>query len=246
MNDICCLLDACTVINLIHIDDEDDFILKKLKENLDIRLNEIVFKEIQQNVYARLEISEIYKNAHKKELLKKKKNIEQKLTFFRGKSNNNSDLEKDLGNDFFERIQTLTKYNKKPNGELYSVAHALYMSRVEGKKVFFYTDDLPAKDFFTSFFNFQQIGHIKDSVDLIILLYWIDEKFTHIELQRLLSDLYSQYATDVNSLKKILQDFRQNKLDAMFLKKNRDVSENLLKLIKNLENHDFKNIIKIK
>ena len=56
MGNVCCLLDACTVINLIHID-EDDFLLKKIKslelkksKPIEILIDELVFKEIQVNV----------------------------------------------------------------------------------------------------------------------------------------------------------------------------------------------------
>ncbi|WP_407518412.1 hypothetical protein [Elizabethkingia anophelis] len=245
MVNICCLLDACTAINLIHIDDENDFILKKL-EKLDFYINEVVFNEIKDNVYARLDIRDSLKYSNKEDIAKTKKIIEKKLTFFRGKKNDNNILLKELGTDFFERIKVLTNYTKRPNGELCSTAYGLYISRCDEKKIFFYTDDIPAKDFFAPFFDYQQIGHIKDSVDLIILLYWLDEKFTEPQIKKILSDLHSQYSTDVTLLLRNLQSFQQTFVDAKYRKSYKDVTEKLSLLIHKLQQFKFQGISEIK
>lgn len=227
MSNICCLLDACTVINLIHID-EDEFLLKKI-EKLDIHINDTVFSEVNANVY-------------KGKRNQEEKAIEQKLTFFRGKKNDNNELLKDIGNDYFEKIKTVTNYAKKLNGELYSSAYALYLSRFCEKKVFFYTDDYPAKEHFSSFFDYQQIGHIKDSVDLLVLVYWLDDKFTEQQLDNVLSDLHSQYATEVTILKQKLQDFFNNNVDATFRRSKKDITDNLNVLLNKLDKLDFRDI----
>jgi hypothetical protein len=233
MNNICCLLDACTAINLIHID-EEDFLLKKM-DKLEVHINDTVFDEIKANVRKRIDKAIEYRNGVEK-------TIDQKLTFFRGKKNDNSELLKDVGGDYFERIKTVTNYTKKLNGELYSSAYALYLSRFSEKKVFFYTDDYPAKEYLSSFFHYQQIGHIKDSVDLLVLLYWLDDKFTEKQLDNLLSDLYSQYATEVTVLKQKLQAFYNNNIDAGFRRTKKDIVENLNILINKLDKLDFRDI----
>lgn len=245
MGNICCLLDACTVINLIHIDDEEDFILKKL-DRLDIHINDTVFGEIRDNVYDRLSNINILKYADKKSIEKNRKVIDQKLVFFRAKKNDNKELLNDLGVNYFEKIKEITDYKKKSNGELCSVAYALYLSRCNENKVFFYTDDLPAKEYFTPFFDYQQIGHIKDSVDLLTLLYWLDENFTANQLKRVLNELYSQYATDVILLEKALENFQQNVVDAQYRKSYREVTEKLSLLISRLRQFKFQGISEIK
>lgn len=240
MNSICCLLDACTVINLIHIE-EDDFLLKKLKR-LDIHINDLVFTEIRDNVYVKPRRDLDYKYVDKREWKETKKTIEQKLTFYRGKKNNNQDILNDFGSDYFERIKDLTNYKKRVNGELCSTGHALYLSRNDYKNVSFYTDDYPAKDDFSDFFHHQQIGQIKDSVDLLILLYWLDEDFTDLQLKRLLDELYSQYATEVTYLKKKLQKFYNEKVDAQFLRSKKEIASKLSELIHKLNKLEFKKI----
>lgn len=241
MDSICCLLDACTVINLIHID-EDDFLLKKIKK-LDIHINDLVFTEVRSNVYVRpwRDLDSKYVDKTKREEIKKI--IEKKLTFYRGKKNNNQDLLDNLGSDYFDRIRELTNYTKRENGELCSTAYALYLSRYYYKNVTFYTDDYPAKDDFSGFFNHQQIGQIKDSVDLIILLYWLDENYTDQQLRNTLSELYSQYATEVIILKKNLQKFYTEKVDAQFLKSKKEIAAKLKELIHRLDVFEFKEII---
>jgi hypothetical protein len=232
MGNICCLLDACTVINFIHID-EDDFLLKKM-EKLDIHINDTVFGEINANVYKGQNTIRNQEDAEK--------NIEQKLTFFRGRNSDNGKLLKDAGSDYLDTIKTLTGYTKKTNGELYSTAYALYLSRIDEKKVFFYTDDYPAKEYFSPFFDYHQIGHIKDSVDLLILLYWIDDKFTESQLDNTLSSLHAQYATEVTLLKQKLRDFQTSKIDLAFRKAKKEIVEKLNTLINHLDKLDFKNI----
>lgn len=239
MSNITCILDACSVINLIHID-EEDFLQKKL-EKLDIRINELVFKEIKLNVYNKFNLIDKRISADSsitKDLIK---NIEIQLTYFRSKIKLNEDIFKDFGDDYFERIGKITGYIKA-NGELHSTALALYLSRIESKKIFFYTDDYPAKNEFSSFFEFQQIGQIKDSVDLLVLLFWIDENFSNAQLLNFISKLFSEYAIEVSFLEKELKSYLENSVDANFSRTNPGVRENLKELISKLSNHNFSKI----
>mgnify|MGYP006193368623 CR=1 FL=1 len=240
MSNITCILDACSVINLIHID-EDDFLQKKI-EKLDIRINELVFKEINSNVYNKLNLIDKRKSPDTTNTKDSIKKIEIQLTYFRSKIKLNEDLFKELGDDYFKRIGEITGY-EKVNGELHSTALALYLSRIESKKIFFYTDDYPAKNEFSDFFEFQQIGQIKDSVDLLVLLFWLDEKFTEKQLLEFLSKLFSEYAIEVSFLEKELKSYLENNVDANFIRNNPEAYKNLKELINKLSNHNFSNIL---
>lgn len=244
MKNICCLLDACTAINLIHID-EDDILLQKLK-SLDIYVNDTVFTEIKHNVYGRLSNFSISKYSKKEDVDDLREIINQRLVFFQGRKNDNNELLNELGEHYFEKIKEITNYKKRANGELCSVAYALYLSRFNERKVFFYTDDIPAKDYFTPFFDYQQIGHIKDTVDLLILLYWLDEKFSTKQLKDFLSELHSQYATDVKLLEKTLESFQIENVNATYRKSYKDVCEKLSLLIYKLREFKFDGLNDIK
>ncbi len=240
MCSITCVLDACTVINLIHID-EDDFLIKKFK-NLDILLNEVVFTEVSKNVLKKIESRR--RNISSLEVKNITKTISQQLTFYRGKNVLNSDIKADVGENYFEKNHEIFKYYKK-NGEFFSCAMSLYLSRINTKKIYFYTDDLPARLELSSPFNYQQIGQIKDTADLLVLLYWIDEDFTEVQLNNLLSKLFSEYATDVKLLEIDLKNYL-NSFDPKLIKQNKDILSNLKIIIHQLSNLDFKGLNKQK
>lgn len=244
MSKICCLLDACTIINFIHID-EEDFLLRKLNK-LDLYINDCVFKEVNQNVYVRIEEENRLKYSNKKNIEDIKKTIDQKLSILRSKKFNNDELLKELGKEYFEKIKILTEYSKRENGEFYSVALSLYLSRIDSKKVYFYTDDYPAKKHFSVFFEYQQIGQIKDSVDLLVLLYWLYDDFTEKHLDKILSNLYAQYATEVTLLKDKLQEYYNITVNAQFLKSNREIVEKLRSLLNCLDSFNFNGINTLK
>lgn len=235
MKNITCILDACSVINLIHID-EDDFLLKKL-ENLDVKIHERVFSEINKHVYKKLDLESKSKYSNKETIEEKRKVVDQRLSYYRGMQVLQSIIDNDFGEKFAERLQKLIDY-AKDNGELHSTSLALYLSRTEDKKVYFYTDDYPANEEFTPFYNFQQIGHIKDSVDLLVLLFWLNETFTLHELKQVLNRLRSEYATDIASLEKSLKDYSSN-LDASFVRANSDIRKKLHEFIDKLSKHNF-------
>ena len=153
---------------------------------------------------------------------------------------------KDLGHDYFVRISEVLRYNKNLNGELCSSAYALYLSRINSEKVFFYTDDYPAKDYFTPFFNHNQIGHIKDSVDFLLLIYWLNDNFSKRELVNLLSKLYSLYATEVTLLKKELEEHYSRKFTGKFFRANKETVLKLTDLISRLDNLQLQNINELK
>ena len=82
------------------------------------------------------------------------------LPIFRKFIKSDEDVSKDFGNDFFRTVKRRSNYEKE-NGEFYSVALSLYLSRLDSSHVIFYTDDKPAEEHFASFFRNQQIGKIQ-------------------------------------------------------------------------------------
>ena len=159
------VLDACTIVNLARID-EDDFLEDKVKA---LKAYAVAF--VLDEVKKRYVPSD--KTSKRQIFL---------VPYWGGLTRiENKDVE-----ELVESVRTVSGYSQRPNGELYSTALSLYLSRMEGEKVLFFTDDFPAKADFNSCFEFQQIGYIGDSVDLLVTLYWLSPKgqFTKDELEK--------------------------------------------------------------
>lgn len=197
------VIDACTLINLLRIDEDDNFLYKHLK-SLNIHIAEIVYDEFTAN---------LFKNALDDADKERLSAILSLPGFCRHK---NEDIQNNIGKEWVEKIISYVSYSKKLNGELLSSLLALGLSREMDVKVFFYTDDYPAKDVFDDFFHIQQIGSIEDSVDLLLMLYWIEEEFSIQMLKRKLFDLRTEYnkATDnfIRKIKVIKHRYRPKQL----------------------------------
>ncbi len=233
--DIVCVIDACSLIRLIRID-EDEFLIKRLRR-LRLFITEFVFNEVRENLTSSL---------YKSNLSKSDKDYfafiwTTKLDYFRKNLIEDSVIYKDVGEDFYEQVKALSGYKKRDNGELRSVSLALYLSRLEPTKVFFHTDDFPAKTTFEPFFIFQQIGAIEDSVDLLILLYRLDDEFLDNDLDNYLSSLLNEYASEVKELRNKLEEYYEQ-----YTGNDRQIRTNLRDLIHKLNANDFKNINVIK
>lgn len=251
IRNITCILDACSIINLIHID-TDDYIIKKLKY-VDWSLCEKVFQEVKNNVYNKLNLLRKKNKIKKEDLVQLKENIDYSLNKFRNNQIFNHEIEYELGNDFFDELKKLTGYNKQ-NGEFYSTALALYLSRCKptdekkidfySTKVFFHTDDSPAKYEFSQFYLQQQIGYIEDTADLLVLLYRLDPDFSSRKLDDALSNLFQEYASEVTVLKTKLLDIKNN--FSVASRKDKLLVINLNNLIQKLDKLDFKGVNVIK
>jgi hypothetical protein len=217
MRGITCILDACTVINLLHID-EDETLVKKLA-SVDYFLCETVMREIGDNVFKKFDKHVALSAEHESRRLKRKQ-IETSLTQFRARVYGNERVLTEMGADFFESVKQVSGY-EKDNGEFRSAALALCLSRNrpsdvhEGRysevKLFFHTDDSPAKEEFEKFYRLQQIGSIEDTVDLLILLHRLEgDTFNRTALDRALRDLQAQYASEVTSLTARLRELLEN------------------------------------
>ncbi|MCB0706404.1 MAG: hypothetical protein KDC34_13905 [Saprospiraceae bacterium] len=232
MSKINCVLDACSIINLISID-EDDFLIKKLFKCLKLSICEKVLKEVKCNIFK------------KENLQTKKKEVDTLLGQLYHYVVSDSTLEKDCGKDFFERIHKIANY-KKENGEFYSSALALYLSQYEEIKLFFHTDDSPAKNEFQDFFITHQIGGIEDTADLILLIYRLDDKFLNKELIKFLDSLFAEYAREVAACLKELREISSFVNSNAKFRKKGNLKNLIHKLIIKLESHDFSHIHELK
>lgn len=189
------ILDACTIINILHIDDEDDFLFKQLKK-LHIFLPQIV-------------MDEVYKNLRKEKVDGKKGHqIDKNIGIL---NSNIYEVDKASNDEIITVVKGFVNHIKKENGELYATALALKLSRDFNNRVFFYTDDYPAKQEFEDFFEFQQIGHIQDSVDLLVYLYRLkkSEFFPKKKLQNYLSLLSIEYSKEQKKIVDIAETYKQ-------------------------------------
>jgi hypothetical protein len=174
------VIDACTFINLLRIDEDDDFLYNHLK-SYNVHITGTVYNEIKSN---------IFKNAtsmtDRRRFNKIISSITTDFVF-----HNDESIKEGVG-DYYEKVFDYVE-NAKPNGELYSSILALYLSRTEESKVCFLTDDFPAKENFKNFFILQQIGYIEDTVDLLLMLHWINSDFSKKRLENKLLELQSEY-----------------------------------------------------
>lgn len=213
------ILDACTIINLLHID-EDEFLLKKLS-SLEFKICKKVYDETRKNAFKKFDRITPYPTD-------KRKLIEQKLNYFRERIHNDESYI-DLSGTVLKHI----KYDK-PNGEYFSILLSYYLNTFEKCHILFFTDDSPAKEYFNPHFGHNKIGYIEDSVDLLILLYRHNQEFTKSDLKKFLSNLYSEYAVEIVKLEKEINGIE---IPAHQIK-NRDASNRLSQMraaIKNLK-----------
>lgn len=206
------VIDACTLINLLRIDEDDNFLYKHLCSSLDIHIAETVYNEFKAN---------LFKNTLDDE---DKERLSILLSLPDFNRHGDDDIKKNLGKDWVEKIISYVGHSKKNNGELFSSLLALGLSREKGKKICFYTDDFPAKDEFVGFFSIQQIGSIEDSVDLLLMLYWIEEDFSIQMLKKRLFDLRTEYNKDVANFVKRIKDVKSKQ--KLFIRKKMECIEN--------------------
>lgn len=182
------ILDACTIVNLARID-EENFLEDKVRE-------------LQPNVVEKV-IAEV-----KERYVPISSNSTQQLHFAPYWGGLTLYKDKDV-KDLADSVKNFLNYQKKSNGELYSAALCLFLSRIAGEKVLFYTDDYPAKKDFVRFFDFQQLGYIGDTVDLLVFLYWLSSKgtFSKEELERFLTALRGEYVSKLKKLQQKINDY---------------------------------------
>lgn len=206
------IIDACTIINLLRIDDENEeflynhiiglnlHIAKKVHEEVKMNFNKNPLPENQQEYIDRC-IVKLYNDL-----------IPQKKIY------TNEDIIKNITRKLFDELKKYgDKTYQKENGELYSTALGLIVSRSEDDKIWFYTDDKPATEYFMPYFCYQQIGTIMDTVDLLIYLYWTSSDFDKKRLEKYLQDLYSDINQPlknmINEVERIKNNFSNNHIN---------------------------------
>lgn len=225
MSNISVVFDACSVINIIHFDSEDEYLIKKLS-HLEVHICDCVYKEVVANAFT---------------IPEEKERIAQSIATFLPYKITDNQIIGCTEKDFYENVKLISGY-KKENGEFYSTALSLYLSQSKPTKLFFYTDDYTAIKDFKSFYHLHQIGGIKDTADLLLLLYRLDDNFSKTELLRLLSSLFSKYTTDITML---LSKLRQYSIPKTLLK-DRNFNDNYRRLIYTLDSFSFEGINEIR
>lgn len=187
------ILDTCTLLNILRIDDEDEFLFKKLS-SLKINICNCVYNEAYKNIISK----DGFDEQQKAYILKQMPQFARYIKSFN----------EDFVNQYSDEIKRFCSYTKD-NGEFYSTLLSLYVCRDEDCRVFFYTDDFPAKCAFGNYFVFQQIGTVGDSVDLLLFLYWINVDFKLTQLYTYLRELYLSYAKPLSSLSKKINENKE-------------------------------------
>lgn len=204
------ILDACSIINLIWAEIEfgSDVITHRLKKDtFQFQLCEKVVEEALDNAKVQLDKLKKLSTVNKQEFSDKENEIEQKIASFRDFITYDADILNNVGADFFRLVKRLSRYAKN-NGEFYSAALSLFLSRMETSQLTFYTDDIPAQAHFSPFFQEQQIGKIEDTVDLLVFIYWADPEFNKEHLEFFLDELRSQYDTDTKLLLDLIKNYK--------------------------------------
>lgn len=236
MNCSIIIFDACSIINLLHID-EDDMLFKEIKKHK-IFIAEEVMHEVKRNANNKFRLLDTYDVSYEKD---KVDEIEEKINFLIRYKITNAQIKKDCGS-LLEEIKKFTKYYKY-NGEFLSSCLSLIKSREENHLVNFYTDDYPATKAFQTYFGFQKIGVIQDSVDLLMYLYWTSENITLKNLKNYLSLLLYEYSIELTLL---LDQIRKRKTTIQRLTKDKKIMSLLNELENALANLRFFKINKLK
>ena len=214
------ILDACSIINLLRIDDEEDESLLKYIISLDLHIAETVHNEVKRN-YKRNKIAQEKEEYIDRSIVK----LQQHLFATNG-FHMDSEIIKDLSRSLYDELTTYTNYKKRQNGELLSTALAVCLSREKSSMVYFYTDDKPATDDFLPYFHFQQAGTIQDTVDLLIFLHWSNADFKLSDLKRYLSLLWEDFNQPLKIMIKEIAEVKNNLTHAEYkdvcLRKNID------------------------
>lgn len=191
-------LDTCTILNLLQINYDDEYIIYLEKTFEEIKLTPIVFDELNKNKFINLV------DVSNKETLDRI--IFEKINIYVDHSDYKEALEftKNCNNNHF-----------KSNGESHSVSYAVSHSRLGRNellenllKTHFISDDSPAKKDFDYFYQINLIGKILDSIDLLTLfcLKGLIGKNKVIQYCQSLKQLYNK---DVGILLALVKEYSQ-------------------------------------
>lgn len=215
------ILDACTLINIFRID-EDEILYSHL-QSYNIKIAETVLDEVKKN---------IYKNGWSKEINDR---IDKYLPYLVLSVEHNDNIISNFKDQDCDEIKKFTHHSKS-DGEFYSLLLSLYLSRYEMTHVNLYTDDKPATDQFSEYFMFQQLGLLGDSIDLILYMFCHSDKFSEINLKRFLEKLRSEYNIRARVFVQHIEEYR-SKIDNT--KPNKNIIATLDQVIYNYHNGEY-------
>lgn len=139
------VLDACTIINLLRID-EDEFLFRLLC-SLRLYVADLVNQEIMKNIFHN-ELSE-----------EQRTYISGVLPQLQSKWNSFNQTMDLIDTDFYEEnIKKFTRHTKKINGELQSSILSLYLSRKYHSRVFFILMIFLQKNSLKTFLSFSRLA----------------------------------------------------------------------------------------
>jgi hypothetical protein len=223
------ILDTCTINNLLQVDlistDEDyeleyDY-LDKINKVFKIELPRKIYDELndtfKRNLFNGKEIKFIqeYKNKYICHYI----------------ANVNHD-------DFASALSFIKKVCPQENdGEVYSIAYALYLNRYKNSLVFqtyFVTDDDGAMQNFRDIFRSNFLGEILTTIDLLLILS-IHEIISYKDVMDFAHNLKKQYIKNYNKLLYEIQTLQTNQLPS------KEISF-LSKLYEDINSLDFEKI----
>ena len=222
------ILDACTLINIFRID-EDEILYSHL-QSYNIKIAEIVLDEVKKN---------IFKNGWSKEISDR---IDKSLSYLMLCVKQNDEIVSNIKVENCDEIKEFTHHHKS-DGEYYSLLLSLYLSRYEMTHINLYTDDKPATDQFREYFMFQQLGLLGDSIDLILYMFCHSDsdKFSENNLKRFLENLKSEYNIRERQFVTNIEEYRSKISNS---KSNNDIIKVLDGIIYNYHNGNYEKMYK--
>jgi len=205
------ILDACSAINLLHIFKEDNNFLENIFKNYNLTFTQKVLEEVNNNLFS----NKISLELEQKQSIRNRQN-----TLFRSNECEDENSQKYL--------KKTINYNKL-NGEFFSSALALNLSRLEKDYIIFVTDDIPAKEEFLNFFQEHKIGNIISTVDFLYTLYQLEEH--DIFIKESFFNLKREYLIEIEGFEQKINHLKlkyQNKKEDYFL-------DTLISYLKNIE-----------
>ncbi|MCS3532851.1 hypothetical protein [Chryseobacterium sp. JUb7] len=196
-------LDTCTILNLLQINYDDEYI-KFLQKTFDhIKLTPKVFDELRKNKFINV-VDDLNK-------------VDLDNIIFGQLANfiDNSDC-----SDVLEFTRTHNSNCFKDNGESHSVSYSVQESRFGNDfgenllKTHFITDDEPAKTDFDHFYNINLMGRILNSIDLMTI-FWLKKYISKNQLITYCHSLKLLYNKDVGLLIIKLKDYSSKFIDEL-------------------------------
>lgn len=195
------ILDACSIFNLINLSGDGTY-LKYTEES---------FRNVQI-------VPEVYNEFRKNKNIAILSDIDNMLEEIISKTVNRLVDYQDLSRikeHIFAKFNT--RKGGKEDGEIISLCLSLYLSRIITNekfgenilKIYFVTDDFPAKVEFQEFYQINQIGQIIDTIDLLTIMF-LKGRIKKNELIRNCHHLIHCYNRPINELVLKLNEIKQS------------------------------------